>query len=136
MGSVKYPPRSEAEASVERAEDPLTVGTEYRAGCVRVDSRGRNVWQWHDARIDIDSTTILLKRLDNDALELEPTRSVPIPAPAGLGGGARARPRGARRQAAPKTAHDSSRTATGEWALSESMQIDVSGGFDPYNRGG
>ena len=45
-------------------------------GHVVVDSRGRNVWQWDDEQLD--STSILLKRLDNDALAIEPTRRVPI----------------------------------------------------------
>ena len=33
------------------------------AGHVAADSRGRNVWQWNDSQLD--STTIMLQRLEN-----------------------------------------------------------------------
>src|ERR1700704_4506258 len=49
---------------------------EDRAGRVVVDNRGRNVWQW--ARDAIDSTSILLKRLENKDLAIEPTQNVPV----------------------------------------------------------
>jgi hypothetical protein len=49
---------------------------EDRAGRVVVDARGRNVWQW--ARDAIDSTSILLKRLENKDLAIEPTQKVPV----------------------------------------------------------
>jgi hypothetical protein len=104
--------------------DRPVVGRGNSAGHVEVDSRGRNVWQWNDARIDIDSTTILLKRLDNDALELEPTQSVPI--------AQRSRP-----VSTAKGNIEGARTPVNEdreWSLSESMRMDMGGGFDPYNR--
>ena len=41
-----------------------------------VDSRGRNVWQW--AKAAVDSTSILLKRLENKDLAIEPTQKVPV----------------------------------------------------------
>src|SRR5204863_7302344 len=47
-----------------------------RPGRVVVDNRGRNVWQW--ARDAIDSTSILLKRLENKDLAIEPTQKVPV----------------------------------------------------------
>ncbi|MDX1563559.1 MAG: hypothetical protein R3305_11565, partial [Gammaproteobacteria bacterium] len=47
------------------------------AGHVTVDSRGRNVWQWDDKQLD--STTIMLRRLDNPELELEATRRLRKP---------------------------------------------------------
>lgn len=99
------------------SKDKPVVGRGNSAGHVEVDSRGRNVWQWNDARIDIDSTTILLKRLDNDALALEPTQSVPIPKQSGA----------AAKRAARRASQDD------EWSLSESVRIDVGGSFDPYN---
>ena len=46
------------------------------AGKVEVDSRGNSVWRW--ARDVIESTSVLLKRLENKDLALEPTQKVPI----------------------------------------------------------
>ena len=45
------------------------------AGRVEFDSRGNSVWRW--ARDVLDSTSILLKRLENKDLALEPTQKVP-----------------------------------------------------------
>jgi hypothetical protein len=45
-------------------------------GRVEVDSRGHNVWRW--SRETNDSTSVVLKRLDNDDLALEPTQRVPV----------------------------------------------------------
>jgi hypothetical protein len=55
------------------AETPVE---ESRAGRVVVDARGRNVWQW--AKAALDSTSILLKRLENKDLAIEPTQKVPV----------------------------------------------------------
>jgi hypothetical protein len=57
---------------VERSE--ATTGEPV--GRVVVDSRGHNVWQW--ARDVIESTSVLLKRLENKDLALEPTQRVPV----------------------------------------------------------
>src|ERR1044071_7214445 len=60
-------------------ETPAPVETpveESRAGRVVVDARGRNVWQW--AKAALDSTSILLKRLENKDLAIEPTQKVSI----------------------------------------------------------
>jgi hypothetical protein len=95
----------------------LTPIGEEAAGRVVVDSRGRNIWQWKDSQID--STSILLKRLDNDALQLEPTRRVPIPkklAKAAQGG------------------RDSRGGQQPGLSISETINYKVGGGFDPYNR--
>jgi hypothetical protein len=102
---------------------PELSGTS-NAGRVSHDDRGRNVWQWTDARVDIESTTILLRRLDNDALQLEPTLTVPIPKPP-------KRSPGTARQSKPGAAASASRN---ELTLSDSMRIEMGGGFDPYNR--
>jgi hypothetical protein len=107
-------------------KDRPVVGRGNSAGHVEIDSRGRNVWQWNDARIDIDSTTILLKRLDNDALELEATRPVPIPKHSKPTTESQAK--GATKRASRSV--DENR----EWSISESMKVDMGGGFDPYNR--
>lgn len=81
------------------------------AGRVVFDSRGNPVWEWNTACGD--STTILLKQLENDDLALEPTRTFrsiekrPQPAPAS----------GKRAQKA------------------EPIELEERGkGFDPYNR--
>jgi hypothetical protein len=57
---------------VEQAE--TTTGEPV--GKVVSDSRGHNVWQW--ARDVIESTSVLLKRLENKDLALEPTQKVPV----------------------------------------------------------
>lgn len=87
------------------------------AGRVVVDSRGRNIWQWKDA--EVDSTSILLKRLENDALQLEPTLNVPIP-----------------KKLAKTASSGKASQSGGKSALrvSETINYKVGGGFDPYNR--
>ena len=42
-----------------------------KPGNVAVDSRGRNVWHFHGE--NIDSTSMMLQKLDNPSLALEPT---------------------------------------------------------------
>ncbi len=108
---------------------------ESRPGRVVVDNRGRNVWQW--ARDAIDSTSILLKRLENKDLAIEPTQKVPVM-------------RGADPQAATKTpgvkqaapTKPGAKTADGR-AIQKGARpadptrgpkrSDTGGGFDPYN---
>ena len=111
-------------------------GATERAGRVEVDSRGRNVWRW--ARDVIDSTSVLLKRLDNKDLALEPTQKVPIVR------GAEAAPKGARSAAKPGTSKPgsgakpeaakpaASKTVARHPALQPSRG-NSGGGFDPYN---
>jgi hypothetical protein len=43
-----------------------------KPGSVAVDARGRNVWHFHGE--SIDSTSMMLQKLDNPSLALEPTR--------------------------------------------------------------
>jgi hypothetical protein len=134
---------------------------ENDSGHVVIDSRGRNVWQWKDA--EVDSTSLVLKRLENDALELEPTRKVPIQKPpaegAERGGGRRSghssdrrkpapgrragasEARGTDRESARRAARGSDRTGRhperpGRVRLSidEPGSSGPGGGFDPYNR--
>jgi hypothetical protein len=115
-------------------------GEEGRPGRVVVDNRGRNVWQW--ARDAIDSTSILLKRLENKDLAIEPTQKVPVM-------------RGADPQAAPKTpapkAPITQQTAPSKPGAKPAdnrtvqkgakpgdptrgpKRNDTGGGFDPYN---
>ncbi len=101
----------------EEHDDPAGVTTDHgSAGRVEFDSRGNSVWRW--ARDALDSTSILLKRLENKRLSLESTQKVPVargPAPANSA------PRAKRREL---TLADSG----GE-------ERDSGGGFDPYNSG-
>jgi len=63
----------------EQAEPAPTAeaaATAEPAGRVEVDSRGHNVWRW--ARDVIENTSVLLRRLENKDLALEPTQKVPI----------------------------------------------------------
>jgi hypothetical protein len=96
-------------------------------GKVVVDARGRNVWKW--AKDVLDSTSVLLKRLENKDLALEPTRKVPIVSE-----------KDAKLKAA--TPGDSktkgakgveSKSAAQHPALQRARPRDGGGGFDPYN---
>jgi hypothetical protein len=111
-----------------------------RPGRVEFDSRGNSVWRW--AKDVLDSTTIMLKRLDNKDLALEPTQKVPVmrgepdkargqaakPGAPSVGG----------RKAAP--AADEGRSTKpakpphGRALDVEGTPRDKAGGFDPYNR--
>ena len=85
------------------------------AGGVVIDARGRNVWQWKDEQLD--STSVVLKRLENAALELESTSKVPV------GKDQKdAKRRGAARGKSPDN-------------ISLDVDVDEGGGFDPYNKG-
>lgn len=50
----------------------VTTTRENPAGRVEADGRGKSVWRW--AREKLDSTSVLLKRLDNKNLKLETTQ--------------------------------------------------------------
>jgi len=88
------------------------------AGKVEFDSRGNSVWRW--ARDVLESTSVLLKRLDNKDLALEPTQKVPI-----VRGAPGGKPSATAKQAEPKVAarHPAKRPEP----------RDSGGGFDPYN---
>ena len=94
------------------------------AGKVEIDSHGNRVWRW--AKEVLESTSVLLKRLDNKDLELEPTQKVPV-----MGGADRTRQKQppSSRSAAPRSGEsDKSRHPA---ARPERRGDD--GGFDPYN---
>jgi hypothetical protein len=83
------------------------------AGGMEVDSKGNRVWRW--ARGVLDSTSVLLKRLENKDLALDPTAKVPIM-------------RGAK--------DSQKKPGPAPVALSmapEPGSRDRGGGFDPYN---
>jgi hypothetical protein len=91
------------------------------AGKVEFDSRGNSVWRW--ARDVLESTSVLLKRLENKDLALEPTQKVPIMRGAGRAPGAK--PSAAAKQAESKLA--------ARHPAKKPEPRDNAGGFDPYN---
>ena len=113
--------------------------TQNSDGGVVVDNRGRNVWQWKDEQLD--STSIVLKRLENDALQLEPTRKVKKLAEKDA-----QRSADPERKAGPRKPGDASRLGDTRTkgakaerdepglSLSTDIEYDAGGGFDPYNR--
>jgi hypothetical protein len=96
------------------------------AGKVEFDSRGNSVWRW--ARDVLESTSVLLKRLDNKDLALEPIQKVPVvrsteQPPKKKGG--KPRVDAETTPADAKAAHP---------AMQRERRRDGSGGgFDPYN---
>jgi hypothetical protein len=120
--------------------------TKEAPGKIEVDARGRNVWRW--TREANDSTSVVLTRLDNADLKLEPTQKVPIvrqvSAKAAAAKGATPKdkaPQGAAPtgKAAPgAAAKTSNKSAAGAQSSKKtvahsSLQPDDGGGFDPYN---
>lgn len=107
---------SEPHSGRSESERPAPDGSggAKSPGRVVFDSRGNPIWEWENAD---DGTSLLLKRLENDALELEPTR--PVRTPAKAGGGKPA-----------KGSVNLGRTSPSQEGPSE----DEAGGFDPYNR--
>jgi len=94
-------------------DTPKAPAGEEPAGRVEFDSRGNSVWRW--AREVLDSTSILLKRLENKDLAIEPTRKV-------------------RAMGAGKAAKKSSRLSAADLSVSgDDGGRDSGGGFDPYN---
>jgi hypothetical protein len=93
------------------AEQPAS---EEPAGRVEFDSRGNSVWRW--ARDVLDSTSILLKRLENKDLAIEPTQKVPV-----LGSKKPSKPGDPTRAAKPLSLED------------DEGGRDQGGGFNPYN---
>ena len=96
------------------------------AGGIELDRQGNRVWRW--AREVLDSTSILLKRLENHDLALEPTQKVPVvPAPSKPAAQHdRKRDDKPAKLARPKERIELSMAA-------EPGKRDVVGGFDPYN---
>lgn len=94
-------------------------------GRVVIDSRGRNVWRWNDDQLD--STSILLKRLDNADLALEPTRQLRRPGTAGTAGASKA-------PAEPAGKSRSNASGPSGLQIEQTFSIKLGGGFDPYNR--
>jgi hypothetical protein len=105
--------------------DPETPPASEPAGKVEFDSRGNSVWRW--ARDVLESTSVLLKRLDNKDLALEPTQKVPV-----VRGTEQPPKKGGKPQV------DAERTPADAKAAHPAMQRErrrdgSGGGFDPYN---
>lgn len=125
-------------AADKKSGESSTAADKGRPGRVEVDARGRNVWRWNAG--ENDSTSMLLKRLDNDALALEPTQKVqklkkldePPATPGKLPakGAAPGKPGGVpvKPSAKPVT-----KPQTGLGLSVERDGRDQVGGFDPYN---
>jgi hypothetical protein len=100
---------------------PEQPASQEPAGKVEFDSRGNSVWRW--ARDVLDSTSVLLKRLENKDLALEPTQKVPVLGskkhPKAGGPTAAAKPARPRRNPLSLADDDGGR--------------DKGGGFNPYN---
>jgi len=80
---------------------------------------GKAVWEW--ARPENDSTSILIKSLDNPELELEKTQRTPAP-------------REIRAEVEKPQRPDRAALEMGEDTLRE-LRAARKTGFDPYNRG-
>ena len=92
-------------------------------GKVAVDLRGRNVWQWNDDQLD--NTAIMLQRLENPELALEPTRKARR-LKADAAGNVR---QPSARERSPSKSADESVTLN----IEQTFSVKVGGGFDPYN---
>jgi hypothetical protein len=103
-----------------RRDKQIDPSASSAPGRIAVDSRGRNVWQWNPDQLD--STTIMLKSLENSDLALEPTRRIRRPETE-TGNAGRAKSRAA--------AGDGERT--GELKIEQTLSFKLGGGFDPYN---
>jgi hypothetical protein len=103
-----------------------------RPGRVEFDSRGNSVWRW--ARDVLDSTTIMLKRLENKDLSLEPTQKVPV-----VGKTEKSQKAHAKANTAAAAARGPAQPGRpGKPAQRRELDIegqprDSGGGFDPYN---
>jgi hypothetical protein len=99
-------------------------------GKVVIDSRGHNVWQW--ARDVIESTSVLLKRLENKDLALEPTQKVAVVRDEDLTKGQKTGKPGAK---AAKPGEKEADAGPRHPALQRERERprDGGGGFDPYN---
>jgi len=116
-------------------DEPEFPEGEEPAGRVEFDSRGNSVWRW--ARDVLDSTSILLKRLENKDLAIEPTQKVRV-----MRGGKADQADNARKaavQGKPNKPGKSAKPEKKSWPTDDlSVSADPGepergGGFDPYN---
>ena len=114
-------------AAEQDSRDDGSTTVKEPAGKVEIDSQGNRVWRW--AREVLENTSVLLKRLDNKDLALEPTQKVPVVDAADAA--AKKKQPGYRRDVdgdddddGPRARHPAARKGGGR---------DNNGGFDPYN---
>lgn len=88
---------------------------------------GKAVWEW--AQHENDSTSILLKSLENPELELEKTQNTPLPRKLDPKTAAKAKARPDEKPQAAK--RPTSEDDDNPWGLPKNRG---GGGFDPYNR--
>ena len=108
---------------VDHTDQPAT---KEPAGKVEFDSRGNSVWRW--ARDVIESTSVLLKRLENKDLALEPTQKVPV-----VRGADTAKKDSKPTVAGASSTDEKAKPAARRPAMQRERK-DSGGGFDPYNR--
>ena len=102
---------------------PEQPASQEPVGRVEFDSRGNSVWRW--ARDVLDSTSILLKRLENADLAIEPTQKVPV--------------LGSKKLSKPGNTSDPTKSAKSKRGTPLSLADedeggrDQGGGFNPYN---
>ena len=117
---------------VQPPKPPANEPAKEPAGKVVVDSRGRNVWKW--AKDVIESTSVLLKRLEVKDLALEPTRKVPILGRKAVDKGVN--PKAAKGHDAKAGDPDDEldvQSGGSHPAMQGKRRRDGGGGFDPYN---
>ncbi len=135
-----HPPDRKA---VDNSDTTVATAVKERPGRVEVDSRGRNVWRWN-SNGENESTSVLLKRLDNEELALEPTQKVPLMKKPVAGtaaavkqaaGGVRTAPSAAKPGAKlPASRVDAKAAKPKRPAFAvERSDPKKGGGFDPYN---
>lgn len=120
-----------------------------KPGGSAVDARGRNVWHFHGE--SIDSTSVMLEKLDNPSLALEPTlktrqldpgkESAGGKTPAGKAPGGKPTAPGARKPPAEGKDDQGRKRDFGGTTQSFEQRYEVKpggknrgGGFDPYNK--
>jgi hypothetical protein len=135
------PPGKPAPAN-QKPPAPAQDAYEGRSGRVVHDDRGNAVWDWvkDTARIAIDSTSRLLKRLEVPELKMEDTQNNPLSLEsdrdAGGGydpyGSSTPAPKGGVRRDAQ--APNSSRSPSSGNSRGSGNPGNVGGGYDPYGK--
>jgi hypothetical protein len=127
----------------DNSDTNAATAVKERPGRVEVDSRGRNVWRWN-SNGENESTSVLLKRLDNEELALEPTQKVPLMKKPVAGTAAAVKQAAAGGRAAPSAPQPAAKSpasrADAKAAKPKRPALAVErsdpkkgGGFDPYN---
>lgn len=116
------PTDKDVEGGEQQAREPTG---RQPAGRVEHDSRGKAVWRW--ACDVLESTSVLLKRLENRDLAIEPTQKVPV-----MGG---AQVKVPAQGKGPRSARDADGDASTPRhpAAPRPKRRETGGGFDPYN---